>query len=114
MTEGSGLTALISFEQVPIIIDGLRYYIDLQSVPGGTGRNWESYGEKIGPLDPHQKAILADPQTSGGLLVAVKPSAIEEVRDIFRQNALEQFLTPIGEMVQRREKLIYVKSFAPS
>ena len=114
MTEGSGLTALISFEQVPLIIDELRHYIDLQSVPGGTGRNWESYGEKIGPLDPYQKAILADPQTSGGLLVAVKPSSIEEVREIFRHNGLEQFLTPIGEMVQRQKKLIYVESLLPA
>jgi selenide,water dikinase len=110
MTEGSGLTALIRFDQVPLIIDDLRYYTDLHSVPGGTGRNWESYGEKIGPLDSYKKAVLGDPQTSGGLLVAVKPSAIEEVREIFIQNGLEQFLTPIGEMVQRREKLIYVRS----
>jgi selenide,water dikinase len=41
-------------------------------IPGGTGRNWNSYGQKISALTDEQRYILADPQTSGGLLVAVE------------------------------------------
>ena len=70
MCEGSGLSAEIDFAKVPVI-DSLGYYLDQQCFPGGTQRNWNSYGHKVGSLSDIQKYILADPQTSGGLLVAV-------------------------------------------
>jgi selenide,water dikinase len=56
----------------------LDAYLAQKSVPGGTGRNWDSYGAKIGPVTDYQKAILADPQTSGGLLIAVEEGAAGE------------------------------------
>ena len=68
--EGSRLTAYINFNAVPIL-DNIKYYINANCIPGGTYRNWKSYGSKIGEVDEFQKLILADPQTSGGLLVAV-------------------------------------------
>jgi selenide,water dikinase len=70
MCEGSGLSAVIEFNKVPVI-KSLSYYIEQDCFPGGTQRNWESYGHKVGDLTDYQKYILADPQTSGGLLVAV-------------------------------------------
>ncbi|CAG5067369.1 Selenide, water dikinase [Dyadobacter sp. CECT 9623] len=70
MCEGSNLSAVIEFQNVPVI-GGLAKYLDQQCYPGGTQRNWASYGHKIGPVTDEQKYILADPQTSGGLLVAV-------------------------------------------
>ena len=85
MAEGSGLSAVINFENVPLIIPGLVDYLDQKCVPGGTQRNWDSYGEKIGALTEYQKAILADPQTSGGLLAAVDVAAVAEVKNILRQ-----------------------------
>jgi selenide, water dikinase len=72
MCEGSGLSATIEFGKVPII-KALSYYLQQGCVPGGTGRNWNSYGQKINTLTDEQRYILADPQTSGGLLVAVSP-----------------------------------------
>lgn len=72
MCEGSGLSATIEFGKVPII-DALSDYLQQGCVPGGTGRNWNSYGQKINTLTDEQRNILADPQTSGGLLVAVSP-----------------------------------------
>ncbi|KAA0992822.1 selenide, water dikinase SelD [Dyadobacter aurulentus] len=75
MCEGSGLSAVLEFEKVPVIA-GLDKYLDQKCYPGGTQRNWNSYGHKIGPVTDEQKYILADPQTSGGLLVAVSPEAI--------------------------------------
>jgi selenide,water dikinase len=70
MCEGSGLSAVIEFDNVPVI-KSIPYYLDQNCIPGGTQRNWASYGHKIGSLTDFQKYVLADPQTSGGLLVAV-------------------------------------------
>jgi selenide,water dikinase len=77
MCEGSGLSATLEFDKVPVI-PSLKYYLDQNCFPGGTGRNWASYGHKIGPLTEAQKYILADPQTSGGLLVAVAEDGVIE------------------------------------
>ena len=77
MCEGSGLSATIEFDKVPVI-PSLKYYLDQNCFPGGTGRNWASYGHKIGSLTEAQKYILADPQTSGGLLVAVAEDGVIE------------------------------------
>ncbi|MCF2519592.1 selenide, water dikinase SelD [Dyadobacter sp. CY351] len=77
MCEGSGLSAVIEFEKVPVI-DSLSFYLEQQCFPGGTKRNLASYGHKVGPLTDLQKYILADPQTSGGLLVAVSEEHAED------------------------------------
>lgn len=77
MCEGSGLSAVIEFDKVPVI-GSLPYYLEQKCFPGGTQRNWNSYGSKISPLTEEQKYILADPQTSGGLLVAVAEESITD------------------------------------
>ena len=109
MAEGSGLSAEIDFENIPIIINDLKFYIDNKSVPGGTHRNWDSYGEKIGAITDYQKAILADPQTSGGLLVAVAPSSVDEVKNILQQNGLDKFAVPVGRLTSKQALVINVK-----
>lgn len=85
MCEGSKLSAVIEFEKVPVI-PSLPYYLGKGCFPGGTTRNWNSYGSKIGPVTDEQKYILADPQTSGGLLVAVS----EEATHTFEEKMKEQ------------------------
>lgn len=108
MAEGSSLSAVIDFEKVPLIIEDIKLYIDQKSIPGGTNRNWDSYGEKIGPLTDFEKSILADPQTSGGLLIAVDESAAEEVKNILHQNGLEKFTAPIGYLTVQQNKIVNV------
>lgn len=81
MAEGSGLKVVIEFENVPKI-DGVDFYIEQGCIPGGTHRNFASYGEKISPLTEKQKALLCDPQTSGGLLIAIEPESISVVEAI--------------------------------
>lgn len=110
MAEGSGLSAMIDFENVPLILQDIKSYVDQKSVPGGTTRNWDSYGHKIGPVSEYQKAILADPQTSGGLLIAVNPSAVEQVKNILLQNGLELFTKPVGYLTEQQEKMITIKA----
>jgi selenide,water dikinase len=110
MAEGSGLSAVIDFKKVPQIIHTIHEYVDQKSIPGGTNRNWDSYGEKIGPVTDFQKALLADPQTSGGLLIAVDVNAVEEVKNILQQSGLDKFIVPIGKMIAKEEKVVRVNS----
>jgi selenide,water dikinase len=74
--ESSGLSARIKFNVIPRF-GNLSTYIEKNCIPGGTYRNWKSYGEKISELSEFQRYLLADPQTSGGLLIAVNPTAGE-------------------------------------
>jgi selenide, water dikinase len=83
MAEGSNLSAVIpDIKTIPLINNDLDYYIKKQCVPGGTHRNWDGYGHKISISEIGKekaeivKCILADPQTSGGLLIAVDPAAV--------------------------------------
>lgn len=94
LAEGSGLTARIQADKVPTI-DGLNYYIDRGTFPGGTFRNFDSYGHKVSVISERQKQVLCDPQTSGGLLVAVDPAHRQEFIDLCQQYdlSLESFGT---------------------
>lgn len=104
MAEGSGLSANVFFSKVPLISDTLLDYVQLGSVPGGTNRNWESYGHKVSFLQEDNalvyKNILADPQTSGGLLMAVAKEGLDEVIAALNENGLGSFTTPIGEITE--------------
>lgn len=107
LCEGADLGAEVRVDQVPLIDEDLPWYISQASIPGGTGRNFESYGHKISSLTPEQRAILCDPQTSGGLLVAVAPEHAEEFQSVAAQHGLEGLL-PIGHMTSRGEPVITV------
>ena len=110
MSEGSGLSAEVYFQNIPIIISDLAAYLDQQSIPGGTVRNWDSYGKKIGPISPYQQSILADPQTSGGLLIAVNPTAVEAVKTVLRLHGLDQFTLPVGIFTKQQPTVVTVKN----
>jgi selenide,water dikinase len=109
MAEGSDLSAEIYFDKVPLITPSILDYIDQGAVPGGTNRNWDSYGHKIGEVSSLQKAILADPQTSGGLLIAVAEKHANEIIKLLQDNDLGAFIEPIGQMVAKKEKVVTVK-----
>jgi selenide,water dikinase len=112
MAEGSGLSAEVEFDNIKLITDNLVKYIKEGSIPGGTGRNWDSYGHKILLLDDEgeiKRTVLADPQTSGGLLVAVKTEAMSEMQALLNENDLQEFIVPIGKMVSKSEFVISIK-----
>lgn len=98
MAEGSELSANVFSDKIPMITPDLPYYITKGAVPGGTNRNWDSYGDKIGAITDLQKAILADPQTSGGLLISVKKDSDREIKELFQKNGLGGFCEVIGQM----------------
>jgi selenide, water dikinase len=109
MAEGSALSAIVEIKDIPLITDAINDYIAQRSIPGGTQRNWDSYGNKVGIVNEKQISILADPQTSGGLLISVNANAAEEVKNIFIQHGLEIFTTPIGRIVAKEDKVVIVK-----
>jgi selenide, water dikinase len=98
--EGSNLRAEVNFADIQTL-DGVRDYIAQGSVPGGTNRNFESYGHLISPLTDEQKAILCDPQTSGGLLVAVESQAVEKIQQI--ANTMNVPLFRVGRLLEMDE-----------
>lgn len=89
MCEGSKLKAVIEFDKVPVIPE-VHEYLAQKCIPGGTNRNLQSYGHKIETLNDLQRWILADPQTSGGLLIAVLPEHAEDIEKLFRENGLPE------------------------
>ena len=108
MAEGSNLSAVVNFNNVPLINNDILEYISLGCVPGGTGRNMASYGHKISTITDAQTAILADPQTSGGLLIAVAKENAEEVIALLNENGMEQFAKPIGYLKSMGDKVVEV------
>ena len=102
--EGSNLQAVIEFNKVPVFSEAIDY-IDQGCIPGGTNRNWDSYGEKISLPDEKMRFLLADPQTSGGLLIAVKEKSAKNVEKILEANNL--FASEIGYLLnyQGRDRI---------
>ena len=103
--EGSGLSAELEFRNVPRF-SFLDEYIQQNSIPGGTKRNWESFGSKISEISDYQRAILADPQTSGGLLISVAAEKTEEFHQLLLAQGLD--LIPIGRMTARKSIVVEV------
>ncbi len=83
MCEGSGVMAAIEYDKIPRI-PSLLSYIQKGCIPGGTQRNWSSYGHKIGNISEEQRWVLSDPQTSGGLLIAVEENATADFEDFMK------------------------------
>ena len=106
--QGSNVRAVINSDDIQTL-EGTKDYIALGAVPGGTQRNYESYGHLISALTDEQKAILCDPQTSGGLLVAVEPQAVEKIMQIASQMNVPLFR--VGKLLAKDDNspLIEVK-----
>ncbi|MBW7921157.1 MAG: selenide, water dikinase SelD [Rubellimicrobium sp.] len=86
MARGAGLDAVLDWAAVPVM-DGVRDLARAGCVTGASGRNWDSYGAEVAlpeGFDPLERALLSDPQTSGGLLVACAADTVDAVLDIFR------------------------------
>lgn len=106
MCQGSGVSARLYAEHVPQL-PNLDKYLDQKAIPGGTNRNWDSYGEHISQLTERHKQLLCDPQTSGGLLVAVDENAEDQFVELAAKEGLG--LKAIGEITPKHtEHLVKV------
>jgi selenide,water dikinase len=111
--QGSGLSAIIDLPNIPLIHPDIHSYLDQKAIPGGTLRNLKAYGHHINVdsgLDMQNTLhILADPQTSGGLLISVGEESVQEVSEILASSGLERFASPIGRLHAASGQLISVQ-----
>ena len=91
MCRGAGLRARLDVASVPLL-DGVRELAARGMVTGASTRNWSSYGEQVdlGSADALTRALLTDPQTSGGLLVSCAPDAVDAVLGVLRDEGFAQ------------------------
>ncbi len=103
MCEGSNVSAELRFSDIPVFPEALEYLKE-GAIPGGTHRNWDSYGDKIGALDDLLRNILCDPQTSGGLLIAVDNDSKTEVEALLQQEGL--YAKAIGKLIAKKDNWV--------
>ena len=97
MAEGSGIQMTLEYRKLPLLAH-LERYVAQGCIPGGTARNWDSYGHKVAIDVANEdvekvKTIICDPQTSGGLLVAVEPNAVKDLQEVAQKTG-----TPLFEL----------------
>ena len=84
MANGAGLTALLAPDAAPLL-PGVEALLQAGVRTGASGRNWASYGDRVtGAEEGWRRDLLTDPQTSGGLLIAVAPEAADDVLALAR------------------------------
>jgi selenide,water dikinase len=111
MAEGSGLSAEIDYSTIPVL-DAAKHYVAQRVVPDATYRNWNFYQPKtkftsgVNVMEAFQ--ILPDPQTNGGLLIAVDPTGFKEVQDLFSQRNLASFIKPLGRFIEKKDEVILI------
>ncbi|WP_299875996.1 selenide, water dikinase SelD [uncultured Cocleimonas sp.] len=96
--EGSGLNAVINYSKLPLLPHVLEY-LNQGCSPGGAQRNFDSYGEHISSMTPTQQSIICDPQTSGGLLVAVDVDDEQAFLAVIEEAGMS--LEPIGHLTEK-------------
>lgn len=112
MAEGSGLSATIQYSSVPLL-PGVTSYLERSVIPDATYRNWNAYEKKVafgeGVNVMQAFSVLPDPQTNGGLLFTVAEDALDEVRQLLKQEGLQDFSQPLGRMTRRSDKPVLVE-----
>ncbi|RQO36024.1 selenide, water dikinase SelD [Herminiimonas sp. KBW02] len=99
LARGAKLTATLELQAIPLL-PGVLQLAEQGCITGASGRNWDAYGHDVSlatGISAVQQALLSDPQTSGGLLVACDPAAVDEVLAIFQREGFAH-ATVIGEM----------------
>ncbi|MBT1446071.1 selenide, water dikinase SelD [Shewanella sp. JM162201] len=86
--QGAGLDAELNLDKVPLL-ERAEHYLSLGCIPGGTHRNYDSYGEHLPAVSEREKALLCDPQTSGGLLVAVSHEGEAELCALLERQGIK-------------------------
>lgn len=106
MCKASAVRAAVDFSRLPVF-EPIQYYIDQGCLPGGVHRNFESYGEHLSALSESQRAIICDPQTSGGLLLAVDPEDAGHIAQLLEQ--AECCHAPVGCIEEYEDGQLYIE-----
>ncbi len=97
LCEAASLHAKLDWRGLVLPTD-LARYVAAGALAKGLKNNWRSYEDKVSKLREPVRSILCDPQTGGGLLVAVAPDGVDQVRRILRDHGLEEHAEPIAEL----------------
>lgn len=111
MAKGCGHSIELDWSAVPLLADALSL-VGRGMVTGASQRNWAAYGGDIdtGTQQPHAQALLSDPQTSGGLLVACTEASLPEVLKVFAAHGFAR-ASCVGRVVERAQPLLRVGGF---
>ncbi len=110
MTMGSNLSAEIYLKDIPLI-NGIEFYTQQFCYPNITTKNFNAYSATTHGLNGLEFITLCDPQTSGGLLISVAENSVDEYQNIIKQfNPFNVAAKPIGRMVRKGNKSIYVNN----
>ncbi|MGH8677524.1 MAG: selenide, water dikinase SelD, partial [Burkholderiales bacterium] len=95
--KASRVAAKLNWKQVPLL-PGVVELAKSGFKTGASPRNWAGYGKLVdlGHYGELEQTLLTDPQTSGGLLVACEPAAVDEVLSVFREDGFSDAAV-IGE-----------------
>lgn len=107
MCRGSGLTATIHMAALPLL-PAVEELARAGFITGASGRNWTSYGSDVtltSEISDWQRGLLCDPQTSGGLLIAVAPEAADDVLQLVRGSGFAQAAV-IGSLARGPGKIV--------
>ena len=109
--KGSGVKAVLDYAALPILPNALDYAAR-GCITGASARNWAGYGDSV-VLDPErfgdiERALLTDPQTSGGLLISCAPEIATDVLSVFLQQGFN-YASVIGEMVEGDPVVTFAK-----
>jgi len=107
LARGAKCTVRIDWPQVPLL-GGVRELAAQGMVTGASARNWAGYGTDVTlpeGFSNADRALLTDPQTSGGLLVSCAPEAADAVLDIFRREGFGRAAS-IGRVVEGPGRLV--------
>ena len=109
LARGAGVTVQLDWSSVPLL-PGVRDLAAQGIVTGASGRNWAAYGAEValpeGFADA-ERALLTDPQTSGGLLVACAPESLRAVLDVFKAQGFGDAAV-VGRVLPKGEKPLVV------
>ena len=100
MARGAQAAIHISMDRVPLLA-GVRELAAQGMVTGASSRNWQAFGAEVklgSNLQAVDQALLSDPQTSGGLLVACAPESVDEVLAVFARHGFAD-AAEVGEIV---------------
>ena len=111
MANGSGCGVELYYDRIPQL-PGVAGYIQQRIFPDSTTRNWSRYQSDIkfekGVPVAEAFTLLPDPQTNGGLLIAIAESSISELEEKLKTFGLSDHLLPIGRLTEMGEKRIVI------
>jgi len=108
MCEGSGLSAQINYSKIPLI-RGAQALAKKFIAPDNTFRNWKSYESKVSGISSESLITLCDPQTNGGLLIAVDPASEDEMRTRLQDKISDSLPLGIFNLQKKNEATIRIE-----